>query len=303
MCEVSVIIPCFNSLEYLEDCLRSVIGQTMASWEAIVVDDCSSDGDPASVISAVGDSRVRLVRHEINRGLAAARNSGFARANAQWVLPVDSDDMLAPNCLAELTAAAALNPSADCVLCDLELFGMASEQWRYEIKPLEALTSHQWLPGAGVMIRRRLWAKVGGYCEAGELRVGNEDWDFWIAAAAQGFQVVHVTQLLYRYRRHHRSMAITLHSADHRTRKFIYGRHKAFFRKYGGGPQFIAAGYWRAANAAVREGRPIVGLVRALGAVIRDRDVPQFRNVIKRIGGYVVRRRRQVHVRGNIAPN
>lgn len=99
---ISVIIPVFNTEPYLANCLASIHGQTFTNFEAIVVDDGSTDGS-ASIARTVAekDSRFRIVTQE-NRGLSEARNAGIEVAQGDWITFVDSDDMLAPNFLQAL---------------------------------------------------------------------------------------------------------------------------------------------------------------------------------------------------------
>lgn len=95
---ISIIIPLYNRAELIERTLSSCVRQSFRSWEAIVVDDASSDGSP-EVVVRFPDARVKLVRHESNRGPCAARNTGVARACAAWLLFLDSDDELVDGAL------------------------------------------------------------------------------------------------------------------------------------------------------------------------------------------------------------
>ncbi|MFZ4616961.1 MAG: glycosyltransferase family 2 protein [Rectinemataceae bacterium] len=102
MPDISIVIPYYNAIEYLVDCLDSLDSQTFAKWEAIVVEDASPNKDEtATVISKLDDPRITLVRHAENRGAGAARNTGFKAARSGLLLPLDSDDMLAPTFLDE----------------------------------------------------------------------------------------------------------------------------------------------------------------------------------------------------------
>jgi len=104
--EVSVIIPVYNTEQYLTQCLDSVAGQTFADFEAIVVDDGSTDGCAAVIRDFAGrDSRFIVVEQQ-NKGLSEARNAGLDVARGQWITFVDSDDMLAPEFLQALLDAA-----------------------------------------------------------------------------------------------------------------------------------------------------------------------------------------------------
>jgi len=95
--DVTIVIPCYRHAHYLEECLTSVRAQTHAAWKAIVVDDCSPDEQEIrKVVERFADPRIRIVRHEVNRGLGASRNTGIRASDTELVLPLDSDDRLAP---------------------------------------------------------------------------------------------------------------------------------------------------------------------------------------------------------------
>lgn len=88
---VSVIVPTFNRSPYLQTALHSVFAQTLTDFELIVVDDGSTD-ETATLLDAIRDPRLRVVRHETNRGIATARNSGLAAASGKYIAWLDSDD-------------------------------------------------------------------------------------------------------------------------------------------------------------------------------------------------------------------
>lgn len=91
---ISVIVPIYNVADYLEECIRSITGQTYPHLEIILVDDGSTDrcGQICDRF-AEHDSRIQVV-HQPNRGLSAARNAGLERANGSFISFIDSDDYL-----------------------------------------------------------------------------------------------------------------------------------------------------------------------------------------------------------------
>ena len=98
-------------------------------------------------------------------------------------------------------------------------------------------------------MRRKVWARAGGYCEERVL-FGNEDWDFWLAASAGGLVAAHVAEPLYRYRRLAGSLSIKLRDNDIGSRELMYRRHRQVFDRYGAGPAFLSEGCVRTALAA-----------------------------------------------------
>ena len=89
----SVIIPAYKCEGYIADCLASVQQQTIADIEILVIDDCSPD-NMAEIVKryAKNDSRIRYIKQDENRGVAAARNRGVSEAQGEWIAFLDSDD-------------------------------------------------------------------------------------------------------------------------------------------------------------------------------------------------------------------
>lgn len=115
----SIIIPVYNVAPYLRECLDSVLAQTFTDWEAICVDDGSTDGSGAILDEyAARDPRFRVI-HQTNAGVSAARNRALDVAKGEWVWFVDSDDSIKPHALE--TFAKIENKA------DITYFGM--EQW------------------------------------------------------------------------------------------------------------------------------------------------------------------------------
>jgi glycosyltransferase involved in cell wall biosynthesis len=92
MPNVSVIIPTYNRAYILPEAVESVLSQTYADFELIIVDDGSTD-ETASMVGGFGDQRIRFFQHDRNRGVAAARNTGLAEAQGVFVAFFDSDDI------------------------------------------------------------------------------------------------------------------------------------------------------------------------------------------------------------------
>ena len=95
--KISVIVPVYNTKEYIEDCVKRILSQTYKKIELILVDDGSTDGsaDICDMFKRV-DKRV-IVVHKRNEGVSAARNDGFNIASGEYFAFVDSDDIIEPN--------------------------------------------------------------------------------------------------------------------------------------------------------------------------------------------------------------
>ena len=92
---VSIIMPSYNTAQYIGESIRSVLAQSYTNWELIIVDDCSTD-DTDAVVAEFGDSRIRYLKNETNSGAAVSRNRALREARGRWIAFLDSDDLWHP---------------------------------------------------------------------------------------------------------------------------------------------------------------------------------------------------------------
>ena len=122
MIKVSVIVPVYKVETFIERCIRSLMEQTLQDVEFVIVDDCSPDNSISIAQAVIQDypgrkEQVKLIRHNVNQGLPAARNSGLTVASGEYVFHCDSDDFVEPAMLEQLYRAAK-DEKADIVWCD-----------------------------------------------------------------------------------------------------------------------------------------------------------------------------------------
>ena len=92
---VSVIMPCYNTADFIAESIRSIQEQTYSNWELIIVDDCSTD-NTQDIVAGFGDPRIRYLRNETNSGAAVTRNRALSAARGRWIAFLDSDDLWDP---------------------------------------------------------------------------------------------------------------------------------------------------------------------------------------------------------------
>ena len=92
---VSIIMPSYNTADYIQKSIQSVVNQTYVNWELIIVDDCSTDNTD-EILSKISDSRIIVYRNNYNSGAAISRNKALREARGQWVAFLDSDDLWSP---------------------------------------------------------------------------------------------------------------------------------------------------------------------------------------------------------------
>ncbi len=179
---VSVVIPTHNRLHFLKRSLGTVLAQRDVTLEVVVVDDGGKD-DTLGFVGGIGDERIRLIRHEVPKGVAAARNSGLLEARAEWVAFLDDDDLWAPDKLAAQLEAASRHGTAGWVCTgsvnvDEDLVVLAVTPPASETD-LPNLLAFNHIPGgaSGTVVRAELARSVGGF----DTNLSNlADWDMWI---------------------------------------------------------------------------------------------------------------------------
>ncbi len=180
--EVSVVVPTRNRREMLRRTLVTILGQVEVSIEVIVVDEASDDGT-VEMVRSIGDPRIRVVQHEVARGLPSARNSGIAAARAPWIAFCDDDDMWAPDKLAAQLRSLARSPQAAWSVCGAIWVDTGLRLVRAFHTPpagdiADAVLAFNALPGSAssVMVRSSVLHEIGPFDTS--LRWG-EDWDMW----------------------------------------------------------------------------------------------------------------------------
>jgi glycosyltransferase involved in cell wall biosynthesis len=178
---VCVVIPAFNRPVMVRRALASVAAQTAAPSEVIVVDDCSTDatGDVAAELGA------RVLRHEVNRGEGAARNTGLEQATQPWVALLDSDDEWLPDHLRTVWARRGGNVlvAATCVSTSGRIYGVPGPRRRVLRGPQRVAHPDNCVPPSAVLLRREVALAAGAF-DTGLKRCA--DLDLWLRMLERG---------------------------------------------------------------------------------------------------------------------
>ncbi len=196
MPKVSVVIPCYNHGQFLPETLESLEAQTFTDFEVIVVNDGSTDATTVALLNGLDRDKARVL-HTENRGVSAARNLGISQARGEYILPLDSDDLIAPEYMERAVEVLSARPEVGIVYGERVLFG---EQEGIvpllEYDPRGILIDNCIYPAA--FFRKCDCEVVGGYNE--NMMHGWEDWDFWIALTSLEKQVMKIPEPLFYYR-------------------------------------------------------------------------------------------------------
>ena len=214
---VAIVVAAYNERRFVRQCLASLQAQSFTDWECIVVDDDSSDTTAGLVAEFVADDpRIRVVAHTRNRGLAATRNTGLSQVRAPLVTFLDGDDVLLAASLEDRVNAFRKWESPDLVgtFCGLrqvpeKIYLDAlpdSYPWPKPPKFVD-LASCAGVNPFGVhqpLIRTDVARALGGFDET--LRVGAEDYEFWMRVLRAGYHFRPSTLLTALYRQKAGSM-------------------------------------------------------------------------------------------------
>ncbi len=216
---ISVVISLYNYSDFICNALNSVLCQTQSDIELIVVDDNSSD-DGLNVVKTwmrnicLDDNhpftKLLLLSHHRNSGLAASRNTAFSLASSEWCFVLDADNELFPDALRSCKQIADLGPNALAVVHPL-LFVQADQGREDDKRTLTGLAPWQQIRlkkentiDAMALVRRSAWQSVSGYTH---IEGGWEDYDFWCKLIDKGFYGVQCPKILALYRSHKKSMS------------------------------------------------------------------------------------------------
>lgn len=184
--QISVIIPCFNSAEFVAATIESALAQTLPAAEILAIDDGSTD-NTARVLSSFGN-RIKVLRRE-NGGPAAARNLGISAAVGEFIAFLDSDDLWEREKLARQMEEFRTAPEADLIFSEAVMFReergekIPSRRIGYTADPtFRQLLYGDFIPNSSVIVRRKCLATVGLLNETPGL-IGAEDYEYWMRIA------------------------------------------------------------------------------------------------------------------------
>lgn len=198
---VSVIIPVYNQAQYLPDAVESVFSQTKQPDQIIIVDDGSTDG--SGEIADSYKDRCTVV-HQVNKGLSSARNTGLMHATSDYILPLDSDDILLDNAIEVLTEKIGEN---DILAPSFKTFGVENHEVILgQGLTLKHFANANYIPYFSLFKRSRM-LEVGGYSP--RMIWGYEDMHMTIDILKRGASIATIPDVLVLYRTKANSMIHT----------------------------------------------------------------------------------------------
>ena len=209
---VSIVIPTYNHAHMLQRALATVVEQTYQNWNAIIVNNFSTD-NTLEVVAAFNDPRILCVNFRNQGVIGASRNEGIALATGEYVAFLDSDDTWFPTKIEKCVAS--LEHGADLV-CHAEFWIDESGKSRLvAYGPSEAATHHNLIykgnriSTSATVVRTALLKEVHGFDVAPEL-ISTEDYDLWIRLAAKSDKFAFISEPLGEYHRHDNNVSANI---------------------------------------------------------------------------------------------
>lgn len=232
MNKVSVIVPCYNHAQFLNEALKSVLEQSYTDWECIIVNDGSVDHTEVVAQEWVAkDARFQYVYKE-NGGLSSARNTGISKAMGEFILTLDADDKYEATFMEKALRIILFNNNVG-VVSSWAIRFTNNKQFG-KLHPKGGKLKDFLFGNAAIgtsLFRKECWEKVGGYDE--NMKKGYEDWEFYISVSKLGWTVHIIEEVLFFYRQHPISMrTVAMKSHDTEIKKYIYHKHKELYKEY-----------------------------------------------------------------------
>lgn len=237
---VSVIIPYFNQPQYLQETVNSVKASDYPAIEIIVV----NDGSTLESANEVFDSLegVKKLRKE-NGGLSSARNYGIKRAAGEFILPLDSDDLIEPQYVRSGVEALINNPELGYVSCHAQNFGVVKNAYipvGYVPELMPFANTHGKCCN---LYRKDVFDKCGGY---DEVMTSYEDWDFLLTLEEGGVEGDVLPDEMFRYRRHFDSMVYSIANIQRADLiQYMMIKHEDMLQTHAARMAIILARFWK----------------------------------------------------------
>lgn len=224
---VSIILPTHNGETYIRQSIESCLTQTYADIELIVVDDGSTDGTPA-VLAAYHDPRIRLIRHDVNKRLPAALNTGFAAATGAYLTWTSDDNVFTPHAIETMASYLDSHHGVDFVYAGYTIIDEHSAPLRTvdALPPRELFYSN--CIGACFLYRRAVYEGTGAFDETLFLV---EDYDYWFRVR-RAFTMKNLPETLCCVRRHPDSLTEQYPAEHARRRSMVMEKHWSRWERY-----------------------------------------------------------------------
>ncbi len=224
---ISIIIPCYNDAQYIEQSVLSALNQTYPYKEVIAVDDGSNDATKA-VLKKLEPKITKLITQE-NKGTSAARNIAIAVASGEYILVLDSDDYFEPEFCEKAIEIFQKDSNTKMVSCYARWF--QNDNFYQIFKPRGGKLKNFLLANSslGTIFFKKNWKEVGGYDEM--MVNGFEDWEFYIRLHRNGGRTHVIPDVLFHYRKKVKSRTTLANENKYELMEYIYLKHASLYKE------------------------------------------------------------------------
>jgi glycosyltransferase involved in cell wall biosynthesis len=195
---LSIIIPCYNHGEYIEETIASIENaKDRYPIEIIIVNDGSTDENTLFVLKKI-EEKGYFVLNQKNGGLGNARNNGIKLSKGKYILPLDSDNNVLYPYLNDAIEFLETNNDYDIIFGDAKFIGEKSGNWIIGEYNLQKIMIENYIDACAVF-RKKCFDKTSGYDEKMP-SMGWEDWDFWLNNTFNNFKFYYLKQFSFEYR-------------------------------------------------------------------------------------------------------
>jgi len=193
---VSVVIPCFNQGNYIQDALDSVYQCAYPNIEIIIVNDGSTDRETNEILTSLKNNGVKVIFQQ-NMGLGGARNTGIHHSNGKYILPLDGDNKIRGRYIGLAVQHMESNENTAVVYGNAEKFGAEEGFLQPGAFNLQRLMLGNFIDACAI-VRKSVLIKIGLYDNMKIM--GYEDWDLWLRIAFKGYDFHHIDEVMFDYR-------------------------------------------------------------------------------------------------------
>ena len=174
---VSIIMPCYNQGQFIDEAILSVLANTYKNIEIIVVNDGSTDEFTNNYLKNLKYDKTTVYITK-NQGVVKTRNFAIEKAKGDFILPLDADDKISDNFIGECIKSFLSNENIDVVYGESYLFGEETGIYQIPSYTVKNELKNNCIVNTA-MYRKSDWKLVGGYNQ--QMKSGFEDWDFWLS--------------------------------------------------------------------------------------------------------------------------
>ena len=228
MYKVSIVIPVYNVERYVLSSIKSVLAQSFNSIEFLIIDDCGNDNSMDVIREYIYNhprkKDIFIYKHEHNKGLSAARNTGLENATGKYIFFMDSDDEITSNCI-ELHYNAITKASANFTVANIELINAISNHIKQtssailRVSPIESYLKQEWNVSACNKLYDVEFLKKNGFKFKDNLLHEDILWNYQISLMSE--KIAFVEEATYQYKIHENSI-VTSKSSKKKLDSLVY---------------------------------------------------------------------------------